>query len=364
MARPARSCDARSVHDAKQLVLGLGLACALIGCGDDTTLEEDTDAAGSTGEAQTGTPASSAGMSAGPGTSGPTSDSQGASSGGDPSASDTAESDTAESDTNDSDTTGTDGPVPTLPTPDGTCPDFTNGDLEFSPAEIGTRRARVFFDASTGGGGPLVFWFHGTGGSPDSSMNAISVEDLETIVAMGGMVVMPWNDPATGQFPWFLVDEEREDDLHLMDEIVGCADQGPGIDARNIHAAGFSAGALHVSQAAVRRASYLASTVAVSGGLYNANVPTDAADQVFSTMILHGGPSDDVGGFNFMDASEVFQQAVEARGGFALMCNHGGGHTLASERALSWEFMQLHPFGTDPSPLEMDYPAWVPAFCD
>lgn len=258
---------------------------------------------------------------------------------------------------------GDDGPVPELPTADGRCPAFVAGDLEFFPAETGPRTARVFYDADAGGGGPLVFWFHGTGGTPNSATNSLTSQDLDAIVAMGGMVVAPWNDPDTGQFPWFLVDENREDDLHLMDEIVACAAAGPGIDARRIHAAGFSAGGMHVSQAAFRRASYLASTATISGGLRGGDVPSDAPEQVVSSMILHGGASDDVAGFNFMEASEAFQEAIEARGGYALVCDHGGGHSVPSERGRAWEFMQAHPFGTDPSPLVAELPGWVPASC-
>lgn len=254
--------------------------------------------------------------------------------------------------------------LPSLPTADGPCPEFAAGDLDFEPGETGPRRARVFFDPSAGGGGPVVFWFHGTGGNAANSDNAFPQDDFDEITAMGGMVVIPYADPAAGQSPWFLVVGEREDDLHLMDEIVGCADAGPGIDARHIHAAGFSAGGLHTAQAALRRASYIASTVPLSGGVYSSSTPSDAPDQVISSMIFHGGASDVAGGLGFQMSSEVFQQAVEARGGYTLMCNHGQGHAFVSERAVAWDFMLAHPFGTEPSPFEAELPSWVPAFCE
>ena len=250
-----------------------------------------------------------------------------------------------------------------LPTPDGPCPEFTTGDLEFQPAETGARLARVYFDPSTGGGGQLVFWFHGTGG--DAADYEDALDDLEAIVAMGGIMVMPYNDPATGQFAWWLTTTQREEDLHLMDEIVGCAAAGPGIDARHIHAAVFSAGGLATSQAALRRASYIASTVTISGGLYSANTPSDAPDQVVSAMIFHGGPTDVAGGLEFEGASELFRGVIEARGGYALTCNHGMGHSYTSDRHVAFDFMLAHPFGTDPSPFESGgLPAWVPDSCE
>lgn len=261
-------------------------------------------------------------------------------------------------------TTGGEEPLPSLPMPDGPCPEFAAGDLEFQPGETGPRRARVYFDPSAGGGGPVVFWFHGTGGSADDTADALPQDDFDAITAMGGMVVSPYADPASGQFPWFLVTGDRQDDLHLMDEIVGCAAAGPGIDARRIHAAGFSAGGLHTAQAALRRASYVASTVPISGGVYSASTPSDAPDQVISAMIFHGGETDVAGGLGFQMASEAFQQVVDARGGYTLMCNHGQGHSYLSEREVAWDFMLAHPFGTELSPFESELPSWVPEFCE
>ncbi len=340
-------------------ILGLTLCVAIAACGDDgggadTDGGTDTDVtAGSTqadDSGPSGTTSGSASAESGD-TTAPTTESE------------TGDT-TADETTGDDTTGGGDPSAPQVPTPDGACPEFTNGVLQFSPAETGPREALVYFDPAAGGGGPVIFWFHGTGGSPDTSMNAISSDDLEAVVALGGMVVMPYNDPATGQFPWFLTSGGGDDDLHLMDEIVGCAAAGPGIDERQIHAAGFSAGGLHVAQAAVRRASYLASTVTISGGLYDANTPSDAPDQVINAMVFHGGVSDNVQGLSFQDASLLFAQVIEARGGYALVCDHGGGHGLIPERNLSWDFMQEHPYGTDPSPFESELPAWVPAFCE
>ena len=327
--------------------LGLVLWCSFVACGGDGGAGADTEGTSSTDPSSSGQGSQSSSPTD---PSGSSSDTTATTDGADASSS---------GDITDP-TSGEDEPV--LPTPDGPCPEFMTGDLEFQPAETGPRQARVYFDPSTGGGGPLVFWFHGTGGDAADSEDAL--DDLEAIVAMGGMMVMPYNDPATGQFPWWLTTTQREDDLHLMDEIVGCAAAGPGIDARHIHSAGFSAGALATSQAAIRRASYIASTVTISGGLYSESTPSDAPDQVVSAMIFHGGPSDVAGGLEFEGASEIFRTVIENRGGYALMCNHGMGHFYTSDRNVAFDFMMAHPFGTDPSPFETEgLPSWVPAYC-
>ncbi|MBV1858292.1 MAG: hypothetical protein KUG77_07760 [Nannocystaceae bacterium] len=342
----------------KRSILGASLCCCVVACGSDGGADTDTDTDGATSTA------SNAGSQ---GTS-PTADdddSVGGTTASSDSDSESSAQETGEEPTETGEpTTGGEGPVPSLPTADGPCPEFVAGDLDFAPGETGPRRARVFFDPSAGGGGPLVFWFHGTGGSASDSDDALPEDDIAEIMAMGGMLVIPYADPAAGQFPWFLVLGDRQDDLDLMDEIVGCAAAGPGIDPRRIHAAGFSAGGLHTSQAALRRASYVASTVPISGGVYSTGTPSDAPDQVISAMIFHGGASDVAGGLGFQMSSELFQQAVDARGGYTLMCNHGQGHFYLSEREFAWDFMLAHPFGTEPSPFESERPRWVPSFCE
>lgn len=332
------------------------MCCWVVACGSDGGgADTDTDTEGSS-------PTSS---SAGSETSPTAPDDEDSVGGGTSAIDTTSASETGADPTETGDpTTGGDDPVPVLPTADGACPEFASGDLDFAPGETGPRRARVFFDPAAGGGGPVVFWFHGTGGSAANSDDALPEDDVDAIMAMGGMVVIPYADPAAGQFPWFLVLGDRQDDLHLMDEIVGCAAAGPGVDARHIHAAGFSAGGLHTSQAAIRRASYVASTVPISGGVYSTDTPSDAPDQVISAMIFHGGASDVAGGLGFQMSSELFEQSVDARGGYTLMCNHGQGHFYLSEREFAWDFMLAHPFGTEPSPFESALPSWVPSFCE
>gem|GEM_PF-951256 len=154
---------------------------------------------------------------------------------------------------------GTDtGPVradPALPTASGACPSFdAPATLSFSPAGIGTRQARIWVGPEAAGmDGPLVFYWHGAGGSPDQAPYVLA-DALTAITEAGGVVVAPVHDPEAGSLPWFLSTGSREDDLLLADEIVACAEAGVGIDDHRIHAIGFSAGALHTTQMTFRRA--------------------------------------------------------------------------------------------------------------
>ncbi len=249
-----------------------------------------------------------------------------------------------------------------LPTPDGACPSFESGTLEFAPGETGPRSARVWVDPKAGGGGPLVFYWHGTGSNPLEAEFGIGQAGIDDILERGGMVVAPVADPEAGQFPWYLVLGQEEDDIHLMDEIVGCAAEGPGIDPSRIHALGMSAGGLQTSQVSMRRSSYIASVVTYSGGILNPEIVSDAPERPFPALIYHGGPEDIVV-ISFQQASERYRSHIESLGGYSVICDHGGAHTIPDARVYSWQFLLDHPFDIAPYPYQGALPGWIPEYC-
>jgi len=325
--------------------IALLAAFALVACQSDGDPMEG-EASGSSGSAEGSTTDSSGSTTTG-------SDPGSSSSGGDEA---------------ESSSTGEPAPIPSwgepdsLPEPDGACPTFESGTLEFAPGEIAPRQARVWYDPDAGGGGPLVFYWHGTGSNPMEAEYGLGQDAIDDILMRGGMVVAPVHDPEAGQFPWYLVLSQEEDDLHLMDEIVGCAAAGPGIDPSHIHSIGMSAGGLQTTQVSIRRASYIASVVTYSGGLLDPETPSDDPDRPFPAMIYHGGP-DDVVVISFQQASERYQAHIAERGGYSIICNHGGGHTIPDARVLSWQFMLDHPFDIAPFPYQGNLPDWVPDYC-
>ncbi len=246
------------------------------------------------------------------------------------------------------------GPVrmnPALPSASGTCPSFlTSGTLSFAPAGIIARQARVWVGPEAADAdGPLVFYWHGAGGSPDEASYVLG-DALSAITEAGGVVVAPVHDPEAGTLPWYLSTGSRLDDLILADEIVACAEQEIGIDDHRIHTVGFSAGALHSTQMTFRRAAYLASAVVYSGGLLTARAPeTDAPDARFAVMMLVGGPSDQVV-IRFDTITQNYLTIVERIGHFGFVCDHGMGHTVpTSARSSAWQFLSDHPYGTYPA---------------
>jgi predicted esterase len=251
-----------------------------------------------------------------------------------------------------------------LPRVTGVCPEFTEGRLTFSPRGIAPRDVQIWIStAAQTLDGPLLFLWHGTGGSPATALNLLGTQALNDVRARGGIVAAPYNDPATGQFPWFVNSSSgRDDDLLVADEVVACAIQKAGIDRLRIHSMGFSAGALHTTEMSWRRSGYVASVVTLSGGGLETPADQDASNK-FAAMIAHGGPSDVAAGFPFQAASERYRDRLRSEGHFTVMCNHNSGHAPVLPASAAWLFLQAHPFGTRPSPWSAQLPAGLPSYC-
>lgn len=344
-------------------------ACGSAGGGEADTDEEET--AASTGDPSTAVP---------PTTGSPQSTTADETSGG-PSESSEASTDptnptdptTDPTDPTESDTSPEPG-APVIPELQGECPEFVLGTgdnpaaLSF-PVGSGSRNALVWHDPAQGGGGPLVFFFHGGGGDSGDAIPTVSSDAIADIVANGGMVIAPVADAAAGT-EWFLVSGSgAQNDMVMMDSMVACAVQDAGIDPYRIHGVGFSAGGLHVAMSSIFRSSYMASTVVYSGGVYGAPASQDA-NATPSSLIFHGGASDNVGGLAFSSSSRAYFDVLNERGGEAILCDHGTGHTYPPNETDVWRrrdaynFLIDHPFDVEPHPYNAaGLPQWVPPYC-
>jgi poly(3-hydroxybutyrate) depolymerase len=218
--------------------------------------------------------------------------------------------------------------------------------------------------------GPLIISWHSTLPTPEDAVAWIGQSVINEIKAQGGIVAAPTTADPTSTRPWDntpMGPRNSDSDQRLMDEIVACAVTKVGIDVRRIHATGMSAGGLKTAQVSLRRSGYLASVVVYSGGLTAGDNPPDQdpANPV-AAMILYGGVTDisPVDGINYTDASNRYLDTMQARGSFAFLCNHGGGHSVPSDsQASAWKFLQDHPFGTKPSPYAMQLPSGFLRYC-
>ncbi len=255
-----------------------------------------------------------------------------------------------------------------LPKVTGACPDFVaagaGGKASFAPGGKARDVQLWVTDAAKTKDGPVVFFWHGAGGSPTEASGALSPQVISAITAAGGIVAAPYHDPAAGQLPWFLaLGGSQEDDLAVMDEVVACAIKDLGIDPRRIHSVGFSAGAMNTMQAAWRRSGYIASIVAYSGATIG-EPPVQDPTNLFPALVTHGGPSDRVL-IRFEETTVAFRAKLKEAGHFAALCAHGKGHTVPSDlRASAWKFLQDHPYGTRPSPYAAALPEGFPSYCE
>lgn len=218
--------------------------------------------------------------------------------------------------------------------------------------------------------GPLLFSWHSTLPTPEDAVVWIGQSVIDEIKAKGGVVAAPATGDATAVRPWDntpMGPRNTDADQKLMDEIVACAVSKAGIDVRRIHATGMSAGGLKTAAVSLLRSGYLASVVVYSGGLTAGDNPTDQDPRnPVAAMVLYGGATDisPVDGINYTDASNRYLDTMRARGSFAFLCNHGGGHNVPNDsQASAWRFFQDHPFGMKPSPYAMQLPSGFLRYC-
>ncbi len=239
------------------------------------------------------------------------------------------------------------GPGPALPTPSGTCPEFKNGTATFTPKTGGTRTVTITMtDAASTKHGPLILYWYATGSSPAEASYGLPISQ---VTAAGGIVVAPSDVAGAGSFPWLSQLSQHYD---LADEIVACAAQKTGFDHARIHTVGMSAGGLMATQLSFARSSYLASVAAYSGGT-NAglNPPFQKQSNKFAVMAMTGGTNDNVFGQDFFAGSKAWQSQLKAAGHFAMLCDHGGGHTIPVKLVPGvFQFFMDHPYGRVPSP--------------
>jgi hypothetical protein len=84
-----------------------------------------------------------------------------------------------------------------------------------------------------------------------------------------------------------------------------------------------------------------------------------------SVITTHGAAGRDVVVIDFSTTTARFVSDIVAKGGFAVNCDHGGGHCAspAAVKAAQWQFLKAHPFGVSPSPYASGLPAGFPSVC-
>jgi poly(3-hydroxybutyrate) depolymerase len=211
--------------------------------------------------------------------------------------------------------------------------------------------------------GPILIYWHATASSGSEAEAMLGSAAIDDILSQGGVIAAPLGSTGTG-VNTSGTSVFTSDDYAIADEIVACAAEQLNIDPRRIYTTGCSSGGLQAGAMLVLRSSYVAAGVTNSGGLWDsAASPQD--EHAPAAMTIHGDPDTDVVILRFADTSARLVDNTVRRGGYAVNCDHGGGHCgLTPElRTAAWQFLMDHPFGVTPEPYEAGLPGTFPDDC-
>jgi hypothetical protein len=249
---------------------------------------------------------------------------------------------------------------PAIPEITGECPNFATGNFSF----MGLAGLMEVGPKGNGGGSILFFW-HGTG-MQANTYSALGA-GIQKITSAGGIIVSP-DGPAAGELGDILCSGTAifgsTLTFSIVDQIVACAVKNYAIDPHRIYASGCSAGGLQSGCMAAQRSSYVAAVAPNSGGLV-LGMGYQTTEHIPSVMTMHGAPGSDVVVLDFSSASAVLTGQITAAGGFAMDCNHGGGHCQAPAdlQSAAVDYLLAHPYGVDPDPYALGIPPGFPSYC-
>ena len=245
---------------------------------------------------------------------------------------------------------------PRIPPMPASCPTITSGNITVKGQSV------TLWVGPAGKPGPMVFYWHGTGGQPSEATRGLG-PGFDEVMSQGGVIASFSTSPKSGQNTgnnvWYTGDFE------MADEIFACAlDQGL-VDPRQVFTGGCSAGGLQASAMVYNRSSYLAAAMPNSGG----NIfpyPLEDPSRVPAVITTHGAAGRDVVVIDFADTSAEQCMDIPAKGGFMVNCDHGGGHcgSPPEVKSAQWQFLKAHPFGVDPEPYAAGLPSGFPSVCE
>jgi predicted esterase len=242
------------------------------------------------------------------------------------------------------------------------CPAFDEGFNGAFPSADLARELYVYTptDADTAGPWPVVFAYHGLGGSADW-VTVGGDNDLITPIDSRGYILVSPESQAIGGTEWQQGTTDDNEDLVFFDDILTCLDAQYGIDDSQIYVTGMSAGGLYTSYLGVVRDDAIAAAAPLSGGFI---APYVMPDNTRPYLVTWGGTDDFAFEQDFDTLAMNMMADLAAGGHFYASCDHGMGHVwpmVMTEPVL--DFLFAHPRGTDPSPYATALPGTFPAFC-
>jgi dienelactone hydrolase len=246
------------------------------------------------------------------------------------------------------------------------CPAVVAGKNSFTSAEL-KRDFQVLLPKAglPAQPAPLVFLYHGVGGSSDSIIKDsgfASLLDKEQFV----LVVPDSATPTDGKLKldWYtgasLFDMDNPD-LVYFDDLVKCVGDAFKTDPKRVYVTGMSGGGLATAFIALHRSKVVAAAAPMSGGYLHKWPPHDGKPAV---MVTWGGPTDTA----FEQKFDPFAQDLIANfkkdGHFVVSCEHTLGHKWPKDANVgAWKFLSAHTLDTKDSPLAKGLGSEFPAYC-
>jgi predicted esterase len=251
----------------------------------------------------------------------------------------------------------TGGSEPRIPAKPATCPEIKTGTITVNGQQVQLQvGAKV-----PGKKGPILFYWHGTGSSALEASGGLGKGNSD-IIAQGGVLAAftttTRKGQNTGNNVWYTGDFE------MADQILACAIEQRDIDPRRVYTAGCSAGGLQASAMVYSRSSYLAAAMPNSGGT-TFRYALEDPKHIPTVIATHGAAGRDVVVIDFSTTTATMARDISAKGGFMVVCDHGGGHcgSPAAVKSAQWDFLMAHPFGVTPEPYADGLPAGFPSVC-
>lgn len=247
------------------------------------------------------------------------------------------------------------------------CPAILPGENTITSAE----RQRTFIvqlpkGASSTDGLPIVFLYHGVGGSPDSMIDTsgLTAEQEKTpFILVSSRSERDKNGKAVLKTDWYYGAPQFDmdnPDLVLFDDLLKCVGAQYKANPKRIYATGMSGGGLMSSFLGVHRGKVLAAVSPFSGG-YLHPWPADSGKVPFAYS--WGGTTDFAYEQNFDAMADKVLKALKGSGHFVVACNHGLGHKWPKEGGnYAAKFLLAHTLG-GPEPFANGLGDGWPAYC-
>ena len=247
--------------------------------------------------------------------------------------------------------------TPTPPSYSGaTCPTIVNGNNTGFLSGGNPRDFLVRLPANPSGAAVVFAWRWLTG----TQTQAFDWTGITSGVGPGNVIQIAadtrpgTNDWQTGVAP------ASNEDLLLFDDILACLHDQFAVDMDRIWAHGHSSGALWVSYLIQHRAQYLAAASILSGGQQGAFTTPQSR---IPTLLIWGGPTDNVNGVSFEDATLLLSSNLRSNGHFVVHCEGTFGHSIPASPEFTWTFLEDHPRGPYPDPYTSGLPSTIPSWC-